>query len=180
MNGDTAHSLYTTNDRGVNEAALQEIPHTILFLKIHDLFINSPQLTRRRWRSAIETALYHQTWIQQPPQRMHIEAQRASREVAVSRSGRSYPCATLNSLSEIIRSPSMGAPSRRCKPSFSHRQFPAVYFSVTPAHVLPLPTVVRVADRPKCLFRLLSLPFVGVQAQYRPAHRSNTTSPSSA
>ena len=122
---------------GVNEAAPQEIPHIILFLRIHDLFINSPQLTRRRWRSAIETALYHRTWIQQPPQRMHIEAQRASREVAVSRSGRSYPCATLNSLSEIIRSPSMGAPSRRCKPSFSHRQFPAVYFSITSAHVFP-------------------------------------------
>jgi hypothetical protein len=118
MNRDTAHSLYTTNDRGVNEAALQEIPHIILFLKIHDLFINSPQLTRRRWRSAIETALYHRMWIQQPPQRMHVEAQPASREVAVSRSERIYPCATLNSLSEIIRSPSMGAPSRRCKPSY--------------------------------------------------------------
>jgi hypothetical protein len=30
MKGDTAHSLYTTNDRGVNEVALKEISRRII------------------------------------------------------------------------------------------------------------------------------------------------------
>jgi len=41
------HSLYTTNDRGVNEVALREIPHPYWFMRPLDLFIELPQLTRR-------------------------------------------------------------------------------------------------------------------------------------
>lgn len=47
MIGETTHSLYTTNDRGVNEVTLREIPHPYWFMGPLDLFIELPQLTRR-------------------------------------------------------------------------------------------------------------------------------------
>jgi len=45
MNDDTAHSLYTTNDRGVNEVALREVSH-----RIH-------RLITKEWLSKISAIL---------------------------------------------------------------------------------------------------------------------------
>ena len=52
-----AHSLYTTNDRGVNEVAPGEILHSILVRGYACQFAEPPQLPRGRQRNAINRIL---------------------------------------------------------------------------------------------------------------------------
>jgi hypothetical protein len=57
MNRGKAHSLYTTNDRGVNEVAPQETSGAPCGASTYDLFIEPSQLTRQERWSATNTIL---------------------------------------------------------------------------------------------------------------------------
>jgi len=57
VNGEMAHSLYTTDGRGVNEVAPGEIPRPILVREYAYQFTEPPQFTRGRRRNAINRIL---------------------------------------------------------------------------------------------------------------------------
>jgi hypothetical protein len=57
VNGETAHSLYTTNDRGVNEVVPEKSLAASWFVRTKDLFIEPLQLTRIGSRRAINAIL---------------------------------------------------------------------------------------------------------------------------
>ena len=99
VNGATAHSLYTTNDRGVNEVAPRDTLRCILVLRTHDLLIEPPHLSRRGRRSAINTVLNDRNMDSTTSMTYALRCAATSLEVAVRRSpARGYPFAMLNSM----------------------------------------------------------------------------------
>ena len=68
MNGDTAHSLYTTNDRGVNEVALRDISRRLL-VSVHLCRIR--RLITKGWLSKIQAILDNQATSAGTSRRMH-------------------------------------------------------------------------------------------------------------